>query len=867
MIDADDLTPQGDYSSSTIIGGSSSTNTNTSTSNKSHPSRSTIRRHSGSMRPSSASRSKPLSTPSKARPTLHNLHPSAPASPPTPAPSPTPHQRVPSWQSAGEDEDTFLRDARSHFSALGQAERQRFLAEVLNLCDSQSLSFVHHFVSPRLKKDPFETLPNELCLRVLSFVDDPKTLSRASQVSTRWHELLNDELTWKILCEKHAYRRVSEDLIDSPVSPASAPRQPFSAMDTDMEPEPSCPPQPRILPEDMKVFAPVAESSSRSRIRKSRTKTTSYRSHFKQKYMIEAAWRKGGSVVTKHITTDQGVVTSLHLTPKYIVVALDNAKIHIFNTEGEHQRVLQGHMIGVWAMVPWDDLLVSGGCDRDVRVWNMATGESIHKLRGHTSTVRCLKMSNKTTAISGSRDTTLRIWDLATGVCKNILVGHQASVRCLEIHGDLVVSGSYDTTARVWSISEGKCLKTLAGHFSQIYAIAFDGKRIATGSLDTSVRIWDPHTGQCHAILQGHTSLVGQLQLRGDTLVTGGSDGSIRVWSLERMTPIHRLAAHDNSITSLQFDDNRIVSGGSDGRVKTWDLKTGQQVRELSQPADTIWRIAFEAEKAVILATRAGKTTMEQLENLETLETSRQPSAHIRDSRLRPPYNVFSSALSLLHRIYLDFTPPSRKQQELDRTAWTASILDPGRDVRTSLEHLLTCAYGYQYLQVIAIMASEPDSNHNATNPQNASMAPHPNPPSIEAAYKRKCIALKKRLNEVEAHNEAMRLRNAQGIRYIQKMRLESCILLERLSVLMGMADGSGRGESEVTSRAMALVNESGSMVDEEHSKSRSKRAGEDLDALGDESDGSSGHPPTVSRPRSRKGQYDHDDGHYHDYS
>lgn len=30
--------------------------------------------------------------------------------------------------------------------------------------------------------------------------------------------------------------------------------------------------------------------------------------------------------------------------------------------------------MGVWAMVPWDDILVSGGCDRDVRVWNMATG-------------------------------------------------------------------------------------------------------------------------------------------------------------------------------------------------------------------------------------------------------------------------------------------------------------------------------------------------------------------------------------------------------------------------------------------------------------------------------------------------------------
>ena len=45
--------------------------------------------------------------------------------------------------------------------------------------------------------------------------------------------------------------------------------------------------------------------------------------------MIEAAWRKGGESIIKHITPDQGVVTSLHLTDKYIVVAMDNAKIHV----------------------------------------------------------------------------------------------------------------------------------------------------------------------------------------------------------------------------------------------------------------------------------------------------------------------------------------------------------------------------------------------------------------------------------------------------------------------------------------------------------------------------------------------------------
>jgi len=77
---------------------------------------------------------------------------------------------------------------------------------------------------------------------------------------------------------------------------------------------------------------------------------------------------------TRGITPDQGVVTSLHLTKKYIIVALDNAKIHVFNTRGDLLRTLQGHVMGVWAMVPCGDILVSGGCDRDVRVWNMSTG-------------------------------------------------------------------------------------------------------------------------------------------------------------------------------------------------------------------------------------------------------------------------------------------------------------------------------------------------------------------------------------------------------------------------------------------------------------------------------------------------------------
>ncbi|EEH35797.2 hypothetical protein PAAG_00120 [Paracoccidioides lutzii Pb01] len=143
---------------------------------------------------------------------------------------------------------------------------------------------------------------------------------------------------------------------------------------------------------------------------------------------------------------------------------------------------------------------------------------------------------------------------------------------------------------------------------------------------------------------------------------------------------------------------------------------------------------------------------------------------------------------------------------------------------------------------------SKATSHHN-------SLAP-PNPPSIEAAYKRKCIELKKRLNEVEAANDAMRIRNAQGHRYIQKMRLESCMLLERLAVLTGMAEEQGVS-TELRARTVALLKEMDPHYAPAANANRGggrgegssvgvKRASYGIDYMDDGTEGSSeGHPPT----------------------
>lgn len=82
--------------------------------------------------------------------------------------------------------------------------------------------------------------------------------------------------------------------------------------------------------------------------------------------------------------------------------------------------------------------------------------------------------------------------------------------------------------------------------------------------------------------------------------------------------------------------------------------------------------------------------------------------------------------------------------------------------------------------------------------PTEGSTANTPLAPSVEKAYYRKCIELKRRLNEVEAANDEARLRKVRLDRAILKMRLERAFLLEQLGKRMDVdVDGSGGSGDE----------------------------------------------------------------------
>ncbi|KAI8066769.1 WD40-repeat-containing domain protein [Gongronella butleri] len=470
---------------------------------------------------------------------------------------------------------------RTSFGLLNAPQKQDFLTELINSCDHSMLTLIHSLVGPKLKVDYFKRLPLELSLHIVSFIDDPFTLLQAARVSAVWHAVLMDESLWRQLCITYRYQH------DGPQVP---------------------------LPLSLPLPSPSSSSAATlSNSSKNALSSSSYRRHFRRRYQIDRAWTVGNAQLTT-CPNDIGnaLVTSLQMDDEFIVVGCDNNRIEVFDAqEGKHLRTLRGHQGGVWALqfVKTDSqcLLVSGGCDRDARVWDLRTGELLHVLQGHSSTIRCLKLKDDKTAITGSRDTTLRIWDLEHGRLKHLCLGHHSSVRCLDVRGDWVVSGSYDGTARLWQISTGKCQFVCRGHQSQIYAVTLDDERIITASLDSTIKVWsmDGGTGgACLATLHGHTMLVGHLQLVGDTLISGGSDGCLRFWDLTRYECKHRISAHDSSVTCLQVDGNHVMSGGSDGIVKLWDLPTGQLVRTFTQSGRTVWKVECLPTKAVVVIQR-----------------------------------------------------------------------------------------------------------------------------------------------------------------------------------------------------------------------------------------------------------------------
>ena len=177
-------------------------------------------------------------------------------------------------------------------------------------------------------------------------------------------------------------------------------------------------------------------------------------------------------------------------------------------------RVLNGHSHSVRAIAAHGDTLVSGSYDCTVRVWKISTGETLHRLQGHTQKVYSVVLDHeRNRCISGSMDNLVKVWSLDTGTLLFNLDGHASLVGLLDLREDRLVSAAADSTLRIWDPENGQCKSVLTAHTGAITCFQHDGQKVISGS-DRTLKMWSMADG--HFVRDLLTDLSGVWQVKFD---------------------------------------------------------------------------------------------------------------------------------------------------------------------------------------------------------------------------------------------------------------------------------------------------------------------------------------------------------------
>jgi F-box and WD-40 domain protein 1/11 len=288
---------------------------------------------------------------------------------------------------------------------------------------------------------------------------------------------------------------------------------------------------------------------------------------FKQKRRLEGNWQSGRFTnfqlphPSHPYEAHAECIYTIQYSGKHLVSGSRDKTLRRWNLDTQRLALppLRGHEASVLCLQfdasPRQDVIISGGSDCHIIIWQFSTGKLLRKVeKAHSESVLNLRFNNKY-LITCSKDKTIKVWNRESllptddAYPKRIhnsasarypqhiinvsglddihrmdfkplmeysllmtLHGHTAAVNAIQILDDQIVSASGDRHIKVWDVKTGTCQKTITGHQKGIACVQFDGRRIVSGSSDETVRIFDASSGAEVACLRGHAELVRTVQ-------------------------------------------------------------------------------------------------------------------------------------------------------------------------------------------------------------------------------------------------------------------------------------------------------------------------------------------------------------------
>lgn len=205
----------------------------------------------------------------------------------------------------------------------------------------------------------------------------------------------------------------------------------------------------------------------------------------------------------------------------------------------------------------------SAGGDRNVFLWDVGTAQTIRRFggnQGHTLRVNAVTFAGEgdSVLVSGGYDSSVRIWDIKSQAMKPIMVLDDAkdSVSCVlaGVRGGEyeILTGSVDGRVRVYDLRAGSMEVDVIGAPVTSLQRTRDGKGILVGSLDNSIRLMDRDSG---GLLRSYKS-------------ESWENSEFRMWSC--------FGGNERWVLCGNEEVN-----GDNGEVVVWDTLTGNVVERL----------------------------------------------------------------------------------------------------------------------------------------------------------------------------------------------------------------------------------------------------------------------------------------------
>ena len=283
--------------------------------------------------------------------------------------------------------------------------------------------------------------------------------------------------------------------------------------------------------------------------------------------------------------------------------------------------------IGVGVAFTADDrrLISAGGRwnhSGEVIAWDVGSGEELTRGQEHRDYLKCIAISpDGMTFASGGWDHRIVLWDGATGTPTGDLGKHESGVYDLEFSpsGEELVSASADHTVKLWNVKKRELVFSLSGHAGEVNCVCYspDGSYVAAGGSDGAVKLWNAESGQLHATIVGHAAGVTDVAFEqsGKTLTTAGADGMVKLWNLADVLEDAVLRGHGRALYAIAFspDGKTLVSGGYDSTLRIWDVNSRAQIGQVKGRFGRVTSLAYSPDgEHFFSAHRAGGRNIRQ---------------------------------------------------------------------------------------------------------------------------------------------------------------------------------------------------------------------------------------------------------------